>query len=203
MKKIFTILDLGVAIINKNIAVVGIALGVLLTFINVVLRYSVSLFQSLAEDFNFLDILFKLFTYLNNNMTWAGELTNYLFIWSALFGAAYGFKKGIHISVTVMLNILPPKIAKGLYLVSYIISFIYLLLSAYLGYLVILMVADFGEMSVDLRIPMWIPQLVIPIAFLTAAFRAGEKTYEISQTPAEDILEQSEAELVHDSVIKD
>lgn len=203
MKKIFTILDLGVAIINKNIAVVGIALGVLLTFINVVLRYSVSLFQSLAEDFNFLDILFKLFTYLNNNMTWAGELTNYLFIWSALFGAAYGFKKGIHISVTVMLHVLPPKIAKGLYLVSYIISFIYLLLSAYLGYLVILMVADFGEMSVDLRIPMWIPQLVIPIAFLTAAFRAGEKTYEISQTPAEDILEQSEAELVHDSVIKD
>lgn len=203
MKKIFNILDLGVAIINKNIAVVGIALGVLLTFINVVLRYSVSVFESLAQEYSFLNILFKFFTHLNNHMTWAGELTNYLFIWSALFGAAYGFKKGIHISVTIMLNVFPAKLGKALLIISHIISFVYLLLSSYLGYLVIKMVAEFGEMSVDLRIPMWIPQLVLPIAFFTASFRAGEKAYEVLKTPANQVLFDSEAELVHDSVTKD
>ena len=70
MKKYFEILDLGVMTLNKNIAVIGISLGVLLAFANVVLRY-----------------------FFEMSITWAGELTNYLFMWSALFGAAYGFKK--------------------------------------------------------------------------------------------------------------
>ena len=72
MKKYFEILDLGVMTLNKNIAVAGISLGVLLAFTNVVLRY-----------------------FFEMSITWAGELTNYLFMWSALFGAAYGFKKGV------------------------------------------------------------------------------------------------------------
>ncbi|MBN2832094.1 MAG: TRAP transporter small permease subunit, partial [Campylobacterales bacterium] len=61
MRKYFTILDLGVMALNKNVAVFGITLGVLLAFMNVVLRY-----------------------FFEMSLTWAGELTNYLFMWSAL-----------------------------------------------------------------------------------------------------------------------
>lgn len=180
MGKFFTILDLGVAAINKNIAVFGIAAGVLLAFVNVLLRY---IFDA--------------------SLTWAGELTNYLFMWSALFGAAYGFKKGIHISVTVLLTLMPTPVAKALLIFSHTVSFVYLALNSYFGYELVLLVADFGEMSVDLNIPMWIPQLVLPLAFGGAAFRAGEKIYEVSITDADEVLPKSEAELIHDSVIKE
>lgn len=180
MIQFFKILDLIVAAINKNIAVVGITLGVLLAFINVVLRYT-----------------------FNASLTWAGELTNYLFIWSALFGAAYGFKKGIHISVTILLHALPRQFAKWVLVFSHFISFCYLALSAYLGYELVLLMADLEEMSVDLEIPMWIPQLVLPLAFGGAAFRAFEKVWEVASTDASEVLTKSEAELIHDSVIKE
>ena len=77
MKKIFRIIDLIVGTINQTMAVVGLSLGVLLSFINVILRYAFDM-----------------------SLPWAAELTNYLFIWAALFGAAYGFKQGAHISVS-------------------------------------------------------------------------------------------------------
>lgn len=82
MKKLFSILDIIVGTINQTIAVYGMILGVLLAFINVVLRY-----------------IFDM------SLPWAAELTNYLFIWSALFGAAYGFKQGAHISITLLMKL--------------------------------------------------------------------------------------------------
>lgn len=180
MNKAFNYLDIFVATINKNIAVVGMVLGVLLAFINVVLRYA-----------------------FGTSLTWAGELTNYFFMWSALFGAAYGFKKGIHISVTVLLELLPAKLGKIIFVFANFISFVYLSVSAYFGYQVVLLLMEIEEMSVDLNIPMWIPNLVLPIAFGAAAFRAAEKVVEVSLTDANDVLARNVEEIIHDSVIKD
>lgn len=173
MTKFFEIIDLIVATINKTMAVSGLALGVLLAFVNVVLRYVFDM-----------------------SLTWAGELTNYLFIWSALFGAAYGFKKGIHISVTILLNLFPPIVAKGFMILANIISVIYLGVISYFGYELILMLKDFEEVSVDLEVPMWIPHLVLPIAFALAAYRAAEKVYEISVMDPKDVLKNTEHEII-------
>lgn len=175
MGKFFTILDLGVAIINRNIAVTGMLLGVILAFTNVVMRYV-----------------------FDSSFTWAGELTNYLFMWGALFGAAYGFKKGIHISVTLLLAQLPSAIGKALLIFAHTISFIYLAAMSYFGYQLVLIIVEFEEMSVDLNIPMWIPHLVLPLAFGAAAFRAGEKVYEISITDPDKVMKKEEEELIHD-----
>jgi len=177
MKKYFEILDLGIMTLNKNVAVIGITLGVLLAFINVVLRY-----------------------FFEMSITWAGELTNYLFMWAALFGAAYGFKKGVHISVTMLLEMLPPMMAKGILMLAHLFSAAYLLLMSYLGYELILMLMDFGEMSIDLKIPMWIPHLVLPLAFLGAAFRAGEKVFEVAGMDARNVIVNHELEAIKDSL---
>lgn len=177
MKKYFEILDLGVMTLNKNIAVFGISLGVILAFANVVLRY-----------------------FFEMSITWAGELTNYLFMWSALFGAAYGFKKGVHISVTMLLEKLPPFLAKAILMCAHAFSAAYLLLMSYLGYELIIMLVDFGEMSIDLKIPMWIPHLVLPLAFFGAAFRAGEKVFEVSAMDARNVVVNHELEAIKDSL---
>ena len=57
-------------------------------------------------------------------------------------------------------------------------------------------------MSVDLGVPQWIPMLVLPIAFLGASYRAGEKIFQIAATPADKVIINAEAEMVHDSVVK-
>lgn len=38
------------------------------------------------------------------NMAWAQELTIYMFVWMAKFGAAYGVRTGIHVGVDVAIN---------------------------------------------------------------------------------------------------
>jgi C4-dicarboxylate transporter DctQ subunit len=180
-KKAFDFVDVIVVTMNKAIAVGGMILGVLLAFVNVVLRYI-----------------------FNEGLSWAGELTIYCFIWSALFGAAYGFKKGIHISVTILLHAFPVKVAKFFVVFASAFSCLFLLFMAYCAVEILLLIESFGEMSVDLwNIPLWIPMIVLPLSFAAASFRAGEKVYEFINTPAENILKTSEDELVHDSAVKE
>lgn len=178
MKKFFEIIDILVGTINKTMAVVGLSLGVLLAFVNVILRYVFDM-----------------------SLTWAGELTNYFFIWSALFGAAYGFKQGIHISVTLLIGIFPPFIGKLFVLFAHFITITYLTVISYFGYQLVLMLIDFEEVSVDLQIPMWIPHLVLPIAFGLAAYRVAEKIYEISKMDSKDVIKNNEHELIINEVV--
>jgi C4-dicarboxylate transporter DctQ subunit len=173
MKKFFEIIDLIVGTINQTMAVVGLSLGVLLAFINVILRYAFDM-----------------------SLTWAAELTNYLFIWSALFGAAYGFKKGAHISVSLLIGKFPAHITKFFLIFANAISIAYLALLSYFGYQLILLLIDFEEMSVDLNIPIWIPHLVLPIAFGLAAYRAAEKLVEVYKTDSKDIKLFNEHEVI-------
>ena len=173
MKKFFQIIDIIVSTINQTMAVLGLSLGVLLAFINVILRYAFDM-----------------------SLTWAAELTNYLFIWAALFGAAYGFKQGAHISVSLIIEKFPPVVTKGFLMFANLVSIIYLALISYFGYQLVLMLVDFGEMSIDLEIPLWIPHLVLPIAFALAAYRSAEKLVEIYKTDSSDVKIFSEHEAV-------
>lgn len=176
MGRFFSILDIGVATINRNLAVLGMTVGVVLAFVNVLARYI-----------------------LNDSITWAGELTNYAFMWGALFGAAYGFKRGIHIQVTILLSKLPAPIAKAFMIFAYSLSCIYLIFMAYFGYQLILILQDMDEMSIDLNIPMWVPTLVLPLAFGGAAYRAGEKVYEVAKEDANKVIKTAEYEIIHDT----
>jgi C4-dicarboxylate transporter DctQ subunit len=162
-----------IGFLNRSIAIIGIAGGVALAFYNVVARY-----------------VFK------SSLTWAGELTVYLFLWSAFFGAAYCFKKDAHISITILLDKLPPKISKILMIISHIITLIFLLAVAWYGYEYIKVVIELEERSIDLDIPMWIPYLAIPLSFSFGAWRVAEKLLIIIKTPAEKILRESEAEMI-------
>lgn len=177
MKKFFHFMDIFVSVINQTMAVLGLSLGVILAFVNVVLRYAFDM-----------------------SLTWAAELTNYFFIWAALFGAAYGFKQGAHISVSLIIERFPPAITKAFLIFANLVSVVYLLLIAYFGYHLVLLLEDFGETSIDLGIPMWIPHLVLPIAFAMAAYRAGEKLVEISRTDSSEVKVFNEHEAIIDEI---
>ncbi|WP_456459105.1 TRAP transporter small permease [Nitratifractor sp.] len=173
VKKFFHLLGVLIGWINQSIAAIGIAGGVALAFYNVVARYV-----------------------FGTSLTWAGELTVYLFLWSAFFGAAYCFKQDAHISITILLEKVPPKVAKAMLLLSHLVTFVYLAAVSWYGYEYLLLDIELDERSIDLNIPMWIPYLVIPVAFAFAAYRVAEKFAEIWRTPPEAVVHRSEAEMI-------
>jgi C4-dicarboxylate transporter DctQ subunit len=188
VKSLFRWIGRIIGFINQSIAAIGIAGGVALAFYNVVARYV-----------------------FGSSLTWAGELTVYLFLWSAFFGAAYCFKQDAHISITILLDKVPPKVAKGLMLLSHTITFIFLAAVSWYGYEYLQLVIELDERSIDLDIPMWIPYLAIPVAFAFAAYRVAEKFVEILRTPAEEVVHRGEAEMIlaemeasaHDDLLKE
>ena len=169
----FDLISKTISFINRYIAAFGISAGVALAFVNVILRY---IFDA--------------------SLTWAAELTTYLFLWSTFFGAAYCFKMDAHISIDILFEKVKPKTAKFLMILSYTITLIFLLAVAYYGYEYLLLVNELEENSVDLEIPMWIVYLVIPISFLFGAYRVLQRVIEIVKTPADKILKCSEADMI-------
>ncbi|WP_419765239.1 MAG: TRAP transporter small permease [Arcobacter sp.] len=161
--------------VNQKIAAFGIAAGVVIAFTNVVARYV-----------------------FDASLTWATELTIFLFLWSVFFGAAYCFKKDAHIAVTIVLDNVPSKIAKVMLILSHTVTFAFLVAVSYYGVLYITeVIIPLDERSIDLwNMPMWIIYLVIPISFAFGAFRVGERIHTILSTSHEKILKESEAEQV-------
>ena len=70
----------------------------LITFANVVARYG-----------------------FNNNILWALELIVFLFAWLVLLGASYAVRKGSHLGVDIIINILAPEARRVLGLVAVVI----------------------------------------------------------------------------------
>jgi len=173
VKSLFQLIGRLIGFIDRSIAIVGIGGGVALAFYNVAARY---LFGS--------------------SLTWAGELTVYLFLWSAFFGAAYCFKRDAHISVTVVLEKMPPGISKILMLFSHSVTLVFLAAVSWYGYEYLELVIELDERSIDLDIPMWVPYLAIPLSFASAAWRVAEKIVEILRTPADEVVCMGEAEMI-------
>ena len=170
----FGIISKVIGFINQSIAAIGITAGVAIAFTNVVARY---LFDA--------------------SLVWATELSIYLFLWSVFFAAAYCFKKDAHIAVTIVLDVVPSKIAKPMLLISHTVTIIFLSAVSYYGYEYLELVIDLDERSIDLwYMPMWIVYLVVPVSFAFAAYRVGEKIVHILKTPHDKVVQESEAEMV-------
>ena len=84
-----------------------LGLMTLITFANVVARYG-----------------------FNANILWALETTVFLFGWLVLLGASYAVKKGAHLGVDILVNMLAPKPRRilGLFAVAVCIAFSFLML---------------------------------------------------------------------------
>jgi C4-dicarboxylate transporter DctQ subunit len=169
----FSIISKIIGFINQSIAAIGIAAGVAVAFGNVVARYA-----------------------FDASLTWASELSVILFLWSAFFGAAYCFKKDAHIAVTIVLDLMPSKIAKAMLVTSHTITIVFLLAVSYYGYHSLLLDIDLGETSVDLDIDMWIIHLVIPVSFFFGAYRVLERLVVIIKTPHSEVVKESEADMI-------
>ncbi len=112
---------------------------------------------------------------LHFSAPWTEELCRYAFIWIAFLGIANGVKRGTHLNVNLIEDLLPKKVITVL---NVALDAVFLALMGYmfkisLGYLA--KVARYGTLSVGLKIPMWIVYLILPLFSALTALRLVEK----------------------------
>lgn len=136
------------------------ATATIITFVAVLHRYLSGFAIPVVQD-----ALIKL------NTSWAQELTIYLFVWMAKFGAAYGVRSGIHVGVDVLVNRLNDKNKKLFVLISLGAGALFTGIVGTLGANFVYGMAQTDQTSADMEIPMWWVYLAIPLGSYLMSFR--------------------------------
>nr|WP_314859934.1 TRAP transporter small permease [uncultured Undibacterium sp.] len=136
------------------------ATATIITFVAVLHRYLSGFDIPVVQD-----ALIKL------NTSWAQELTIYLFVWMAKFGAAYGVRSGIHVGVDVLVNRLNEKNKKLFVLISLGAGALFTGIVGTLGANFVYGMAQTDQTSADMEIPMWWVYLAIPLGSYLMSFR--------------------------------
>jgi C4-dicarboxylate transporter DctQ subunit len=136
------------------------AAATLIIFVAVVHRYASGLPIPVIQDF-----------LLRLNTSWAQELTIYLFVWMAKFGAAYGVRTGIHVGVDVLINRLHTPLKKKFILFGLLAGASFTGVIAALGADFVYELSGTSSTSEVLELPIWIVYLAIPLGSSLMCFR--------------------------------
>lgn len=136
------------------------AAATLIIFVAVIHRYASGLPIPVVQDF-----------LLRINTSWAQELTIYLFVWMAKFGAAYGVRTGIHVGVDVLINRLNTPLKKNFILFGLLAGASFTGIIAALGADFVFELSGTSSTSEVLELPIWIVYLAIPLGSSLMCFR--------------------------------
>jgi len=95
---------------------------------------------------------------------WSEEAARYLMIWMGMLGSVIALRKGRHIGVTALIDILPEKFSFLVGLFVRVCMACFLGLIAYEGF--ILAMFNYSQLSAAMEIPMMIPYMAIPVGSL-------------------------------------
>jgi TRAP-type C4-dicarboxylate transport system permease small subunit len=163
--------------LEEVIIVSLIAMATTLTFVAVVHRYGTSNSANLARWAALHNLL--LLKYLANwvytelaaiHLSWANELSTYMFVWMAKFGAALGVRTGIHVGVDVFVKKLSPAAAKPVIVFALLCGALFTGVIGTLG-AVYVYELDPDQTSPELEWPSWIIYLCIPLGSYLMCFR--------------------------------
>ena len=108
---------------------------------------------------------------LNKPTIWSLEIVTYMISCVAFLGSAYVLRINKHLEVNLFTNILPEKIKFIFNLFSNFVGFIFCFIAFYFGCKLINLSYILGVVSVsELRTPLWVPQLTVPIGFFALTF---------------------------------
>jgi C4-dicarboxylate transporter DctQ subunit len=130
-------------------------------FLNHLEEWLISSFMAAATLVAFSAVALRYTT--GGGISWAQELTIYLFIWMAKFGAAYGVRTGIHIGVDFVVNAARPSIKRLLVIAAMLLGVTFTGVIACFGARWVIFIYGTGQVSPDLEWPMWVIYLAIPL----------------------------------------
>lgn len=133
---------------EQAVITIGLGAGTLLLFVNVMARY---LFDS--------------------GFSWVLETVQYLFAWVVLIGAAHGIKAGIHLGIDSLTKKFSLENQRRIGLFSLLICLSFALPVFYLSVNYTYQIWNWGDLTLDLQIPQWIPYMAIPVGMALMVYR--------------------------------
>lgn len=119
---------------------------------------------------------------LTLNTSWAQELTIYMFVWMAKFGAAYGVRTGIHVGVDVLINKMNPQWRNKFVILGLLSGALFTGIVGTLGTSFVWEMSHTDQTSADMEIPMWWVYLAIPLGSYLMCFRFLQVTWNFVKT---------------------
>jgi TRAP-type C4-dicarboxylate transport system permease small subunit len=163
--------------LEEVIIVSLIAMATTLTFVAVVHRYGASNSANLARWAAVHNLPFLKYTanwvytgLVAVHLSWANELSTYMFVWMAKFGAALGVRTGIHVGVDVFVKRLSPAARKPVIVFALLCGAMFTGVIGTLG-AVYVYELDPDQTSPELELPSWIVYLCIPLGSYLMCFR--------------------------------
>lgn len=127
-----------------------------------------------------LQVVFRVFF---NALTWSEELSRYLLVWGTFFGATLAYKRGNHIAVTFMVDLLPVRVRTAFRILSYLLSMVFFVIIAVQGMKMIQM--QVFQISPAMSLPMKHVYLSIPLSLLVMTIHALSGIFETFYDEAE------------------
>lgn len=149
--------------LEEILASLFFGVGVLLIFYGVVMRYV-----------------------FNNPQAWVEEVSRYSIIWGTFLGFGMALKHNQHIQVDILYDRLN---ATGKYIINLVataLSIIFCIIYIYYGWNLVAARFHSGMVSLDMRIPMWIVYLILPISGVLFLLRFIERLVNILRRKDED-----------------
>jgi len=97
------------------------------------------------------------------------ELASLLLIWITFVGTSYATRKGRHVRMSAVYDLLPQKPKKILTYISATIGMIAMLYAGYLSYRYLYKIYTLGQITPNLQIPYWIGISIVPIGFFMSS----------------------------------
>src|ERR1700733_15251518 len=148
-----------------------------ITFVAVVHRYGASNSASLARWAGVHNLPFLKYTanwvytgLVAIHLSWANELSTYMFVWMAKFGAALGVRTGIHVGVDVFVKRLSPATRVPVIVFALLCGALFTGIIGTLGAIYVHEL-DPDEESPELEWPSWMIYLCIPLGSYLMCFR--------------------------------
>lgn len=109
--------------------------------------------------------------FFNKSWGFSEEIGKMGIIVLTFMGLGYAVRQHMHIEMSGLYDLLPPKYKYVFDLIINFGSFLVLALCTYLGYKYVIHLYDLGQVSTILRLPLYLSMSVIPIGFFLASLR--------------------------------
>lgn len=120
------------------------------------------LFLSLSVILVVSEILSRRF--LSYSMVGSDEIAAYAVIWSVFFTASMAVKRNAHVRIDVIFTLLSPGVARYVDAVGTVFSIMFTAYLTWSGFCLVRESWMLGEVTMTmLRLPLWVPHLIVPI----------------------------------------
>ena len=113
---------------------------------------------------------------------WTGEVSTYSLVWASMLGGAVGLKKGYMVSMTSVLDSVPPATAKALKFSMYVCTLIFF--SVMFGFGLFQTIYNWKQTSPAIGLIMSFPYAALPLGFLIMFSLTVEEFLEYLGRPA-------------------